>query len=117
MNKRITLLVLISSIFYPLYAQKALNVDSVFTISMEIQSLTPSRSYTVPANKIWKIETMGQTCLNMGNGRIELNSKRTDMWGKNSFPIWVGSGDILSFIHTGGGSCWAYLSIIQFSLN
>ena len=72
MNKRITLLALISSIFYPLSAQKSLNIDSVFTISMEIQSLTPSRTYTVPANKIWKIETMGQTCLNMGNGRIEL---------------------------------------------
>ena len=72
MNKRITLLALISSIFYSLSAQKSLNIDSVFTISMEIQSLTPSRTYTVPANKIWKIETMGQTCLNMGNGRIEL---------------------------------------------
>jgi hypothetical protein len=117
MNKKFILSLVFWSFFYTLSAQKSLNIDSVFTISMEIQTLIPTRTFTVPVNKIWKIETLGNTCVNQGAGRIELNSRRTDLWGTSKSPIWLGSGDVLGFIHTGGGQCWAYLSVIQFTLN
>ena len=68
-------------------------------------------------NKIWKIENIGTSSINSGNARVELNSRRTNMWNTSTFPIWLGSGNYLQFIHTGGGTCWAYLSIIQFTLN
>lgn len=113
MYKKIIFSVAIFLIFNPLSAQKSLNIDSVFTISMNL-FLTPP--ITVPVNKIWKIETMGQSCINTGSGRIELNGMRTDFWGTSRFPIWLGSGDNLQFI-SAGSNCWAYISIIQFTLN
>jgi hypothetical protein len=101
----------------PLHAQKSLNIDSVFTISMQIDNIYTIPTFIVPANKIWKIENIGTSSINSGNARVELNSRRTNMWNTSTFPIWLGSGNSLQFIHTGGGTCWAYLSIIQFTLN
>jgi hypothetical protein len=117
MIKNIVLLVCVFYFARPLHAQKSLNVDSVFTINMEIVTNNTIPTFTVPANKIWKIETIGTSSVNSGSARVELNSRRTNMWNTSTFPIWLGSGDILQFIHTGGGTCWAYLSIIQFTLN
>jgi hypothetical protein len=117
MIRNIAFLAFIFYFAHPLHAQKSLNIDSVFTISMQIDNINTIPIFIVPANKIWKIENIGTSSINSGNARVELNSKRTNMWNTSTFPIWLGSGNSLQFIHTGGGTCWAYLSIIQFTLN
>lgn len=94
------------------FGQKNLAVDSVFTSSFTLDFNTVTLN--VPQNRIWKVERLGTTCINYGTGRIELNNIRTDLWNGVTSPLWLGSNDSLKFYDTGGGTCWIYLSIIQF---
>ena len=78
----------------------------------------PSPIYTVPAGKIWKVESAGQGC----GMRIEtINGNDTGGMdiGENLYevklPMWLPENTTINF----GNGCapdWAYVSILEFTV-
>lgn len=77
---------------------------------------TVAFSKTVPAGKVWKIESISG-----GDGDLTINGKLTSLTSLSSytyygnFPFWLPSGTVISNNGTPTGTC-GFLSIIEYSI-
>jgi hypothetical protein len=93
------------------FAQGNLQFNQVLTYS---GTSTASPNWTVPAGKVWKIETVNM--VNFTGSSTFIVNNNTVLYNMNStLPIWLKPGDNCKFSMTSNINPW-FVSIIEFNI-
>lgn len=119
---KILILALFSFLGSQLYSQGNLQFNQVLTGSATLGTNGVSTILTVPAGKVWKIESVNGWADCGSRLGITLNTIST-LASTSNFPIWLKAGDtfrLTVLINPGSGSACGpmnyYYSIIEFNI-
>lgn len=121
MKRILQILILLGLAYDPLMAQGNLQFNQVLTFSGNINPTGDSPSWTVPANKVWKVTSKTPSVLS-GAGIFSLyvnNVPILNYGGVQDGIVWLHAGDSMKFSANliSGLGYWPYFSsVIEFNI-
>lgn len=97
-------------------AQNELQFSQVLTYTGTLTSNQYSSTYTVPSNKVWKVETI--SIMSENNYVVNINNQDIYSYSYDDnlkfFPMWLKAGDTIKI--KGGNGLGFFFSIIEYSV-
>ncbi len=125
--KKISIILFLLYSFNNCYSQSTLEFNQVIWNTFSGVTGT-TFTITVPANKVWKIESAGITILSGGNAsvlRLEdveiahnfyTSTTNTTNSPYNRFPIWLPTGSYVLSVYNISGTAKAFISAIEYNV-